>query len=262
MNVNIKNLVESFDFDSIINGEDDNENQVHIDIINYNLGYKYFPTDKRELRNIINQKIKNREYDFNDIDVSRITDLSGAFYRIWAIQQDKFRAYIKIDVSKWNVSLCKNFSHMFAGVSYVNFDFSKWDVGNGENFEDMFASSHTYNPITGIENWDMSKAKTVAGMFSDTWCFNKLDFSNWDVHNIEDFSYMFSGCGQFNQDLSKWNVSNGKDFYGMFEGCKAFDQSLDTWKDTVMKPGVENGDMFLGCKSAPEWYNIEETDED
>jgi len=29
-----------------------------------------------------------------------------------------------------------------------------------------------------------------------------------------------------------------------------------------MKPGVENGDMFLGCKSAPEWYNIEETDED
>ena len=46
--------------------------------------YKYFPKTKKELENILEQLIKERgnEGDFNDIDTSKITDISKLFYRL------------------------------------------------------------------------------------------------------------------------------------------------------------------------------------
>ena len=46
-----------------------------------NNNYKYFPKTKKELRDIILQRIEaeGNEVDLNDIDVSEITDMSELF---------------------------------------------------------------------------------------------------------------------------------------------------------------------------------------
>ena len=50
-------------------------------IIKKSNSYKYFPKTKKELKDIINKRIKQEgnEVDLNDIDVSKITDMSELF---------------------------------------------------------------------------------------------------------------------------------------------------------------------------------------
>ena len=54
--------------------------------------------------------------------------------------------------------------------------------------------------------------------------FEGTDFngniSKWDVSNVINMRYIFSGCKSFNQDISNWDVSNAK--YSrqfMFHNC-------------------------------------------
>ena len=85
--------------------------------------YKYFPKTKKELENILEQLIKERgnEGDFNDIDTSKITDMSNLFYNV-----KEFNG----DVSKWDVSNVTNMEGMFYECESFNQDISNWDVSN------------------------------------------------------------------------------------------------------------------------------------
>ena len=58
--------------------------------------YKYFPETKKELKEIIEKRIKDEgnEVDLNDIDVSKITDMSELF------EVTNFNG----NISKWDVS--------------------------------------------------------------------------------------------------------------------------------------------------------------
>ena len=75
--------------------------------------YKYFPKSKEELKDIINQLIDERgnEGDFNDIDTSEITDMSGLFKNM-----KKFNG----DISNWDISNVTDMSYMFYGSSLAN----------------------------------------------------------------------------------------------------------------------------------------------
>ena len=66
---------------------------------------RYYPKNRIELREIISEKTKKEglECDLNDIDVSRIKDMSYMFYN------SKFNR----DISKWNVSKVKDMNNMF-----------------------------------------------------------------------------------------------------------------------------------------------------
>ena len=67
--------------------------------------YKYFPQTKDELRSLIEQRIKDEgnEVDLNDIDVSKITDMSELF--LWS----DFNG----DISNWDVSKVTDMRGMF-----------------------------------------------------------------------------------------------------------------------------------------------------
>ena len=67
--------------------------------------YKYFPKTKKELRDIIEQRIEQEgnEVDLNDIDTSNITDMSYLFSN----------SNFNDDVSSWNVSNVTNMRGMF-----------------------------------------------------------------------------------------------------------------------------------------------------
>ena len=66
---------------------------------------KYQPKDKDELLKLLDQLIKERGYDgdFNDIDTSKITDMSGLF------RSTEFNG----DISEWDVSNVKDMNNMF-----------------------------------------------------------------------------------------------------------------------------------------------------
>ena len=98
--------------------------------LKHNIKYRYFPKTKKELKDLLKQLIEERgnEGDFNDIDVSNVTDMSMLF---------KFMEEFNGNISKWDVSNVTNMISMFHG-SVFNSDISKWDVSNVRNMKAMF----------------------------------------------------------------------------------------------------------------------------
>ena len=94
--------------------------------------YKYFPQTKEELKDIIKHRIEKEgnNVDLNDIDVSKITDMSGLFRGF-----DDFNG----DISNWDVSNVTDMSYMFAWCEDFNQDISGWDVSNVKNMNSVFA---------------------------------------------------------------------------------------------------------------------------
>ena len=84
--------------------------------------YNYQPKTKRELHYLLNQLIEERgnEGDFNDIDTSKITDISYLFY------MDNFNG----DISKWDVYHVINMDCMFCWCKSFNQPLANWDVSN------------------------------------------------------------------------------------------------------------------------------------
>ena len=117
--------------------------------------YNYFPKDKNELKEIIDKLIKERGYnaDLNDIDVSKITDMSELF----------MNSNFDGDISNWDVSNVENMNHMFYNkFACKNIDLSNWDVSNVKDMSCMFSWS---NFNSDISKWDISKVKNMDGIF-------------------------------------------------------------------------------------------------
>ena len=96
-----------------------------------NPSYKYFPKTKDELQDLLKQLIEERgnEGNFNDIDTSKITDMSELF-----ADMDKFNG----NISNWNVSNVTSMSWMFGLCDTFNQDISNWNVSNVEYISNMF----------------------------------------------------------------------------------------------------------------------------
>ena len=127
-------------------------------VIKKSSNYKYFPQTKEELKDIIKKRIKEEgnEVDLNDIDVSKITDMSNLFNRI-------------------------NF----------NGDISKWDVSNVKNMYGMFSNCYYFNQ--NISDWDVSSVTEMQYMFYNCKKFNQ-DLSKWNVYKVYKNILMFDNC--------------------------------------------------------------------
>ena len=104
--------------------------------------YKYFPQTKEELQDIILRRIKaeGNKVDLNDIDVSKITDMSKLFERT------NFNG----DISSWDVSNVIHMGGMFWGCSKCNQDISNWNVSKVKNMNKMFLAcpiEEKYKPV-------------------------------------------------------------------------------------------------------------------
>ena len=128
---------------------------------NSKVKYNYHPKDRNELKELIKKLIRKRgkNADLNDIDTSKITDMSNLF----------------------------SHSNFGGDISNFNGDISNWDVSNVKNMECMFRNSKFNGDIS---NWDVSNVENMNWMFNSS-NFNG-DISKWDVSNIKDMDYMFN----------------------------------------------------------------------
>ena len=112
------------------------------------------PTNKSELKRLINQRIKEQgpKCNLNDIDVSGVEDMSALF------EGTDFNG----DISKWDVSNVENMSYMFADSKF-NGDISNWNVSKVHTVEEMFVDSEFDGDIS---KWDLRKARYRRSMFS------------------------------------------------------------------------------------------------
>ena len=146
------------------------------------------------LKDIILKRIKSEgnEVDLNDIDVSKITDMSSLFVGT------NFNG----GISNWNTSNVNDMSFMFYDCESFNQDISQWDVSN---VTDMY------------------------GVFSGCKSFNQ-DISTWDVSNVVNMNFMFFDCESFCQDISSWDVSNVKHSLHIFKNCSLKDKYKPKFK--------------------------------
>ena len=158
-----------------------NDLNTHIDLYE-----SLIQVDNNQLKKYIARFIDKYEWsklkNFNWIDTSLVTDMSGLFY------ENEFCA--GIDISRWNVSNVKNMSYMFA-ISAFDGDISQWDVSNVIAMNSMFEYCKEFNS----------------------------DISNWDVSNVTTMYNMFSWAESFNQDISKWKIRTTR-IFGIFDGCR------------------------------------------
>ena len=121
--------------------------------------HNYHPKTNNELKELINELIKERgnDADLNDIDTSEIKDMYKLFYN------SDFNG----DISKWDVSKVKDMYRMFQYSEFTaeNGDISEWDVSNVKNMYCMFYRS-SFNG--DISNWNVSNVENMDGMLSWT----------------------------------------------------------------------------------------------
>ncbi len=188
-------------------------------------GYAFDDSGNREFPNF------NGVSNFNDWDVSTITDMSNMF--------DKSAFYQNI--SEWDVSNVIDMSYMFFSSTF-NFDISNWDVSNVRNMSGTFGSSSFKQDVTG---WDVSSVTNMDFMFNST--FFDQDISLWDVSKVTSMRHMLSQCS-FNKDISSWNVSNVSDMSNIFDdndlSRENYDKILIGWSQL---PSLQFG-ITLGAK--------------
>ncbi len=179
--------------------------------------------------------------DFNNWDVSTITNISRMFYISsfsgkvgnWDVSNVENMIYMfnqasnfQDDLSNWNVSNTKFFSWMFANTNY-NQDISSWDMRNAETVDAMFFGNRQFNQ--DISGWEFENLRYANIMFKFAEAFNQ-DLSGWDVSKVTSMSGMFQGASSFNSDLSGWDVSNVSRMDFMFQSAFAFESDLNSWK--------------------------------
>lgn len=85
-----------------------------------------------------------------------------------------------IDISNLNsiASLFNVSDHYIKQITTI--DVSNWNTSNIESFYETFFNLYNLEKIIGIEDWDISNAKDMVGLFA--YCKKlKLNLENWDI---------------------------------------------------------------------------------
>ena len=187
-----------------------------------NAGGMVRPSTKKELQEEIEIRLRRGQYNLNDIDTSKITDMSSLF------MQFSLYDLSKLDISLWDTHNVTNMRSMFYGCEKFNSDLSRWDVSNVLDMGYMFRDCYKFN--SDLSKWNTGKVTSMYSMFDSCGKFNS-DLSKWDVSSVVTICYMFRSCTNFNSDLSKWDVGNVQYMAGMFtqSGVKERPDWYDRW---------------------------------
>ena len=187
-------------------------------------------------------------------DISNVTSIGGMFRSAtslsdisvlasWDISNVNYLADIfngassLSDISalaNWNTSNVTSMSGMFKDVTSLSdiSVLSSWNTSSVTNMSSMFYDANSLSDISALANWNTSNVTNMGSMFSKTAITNVdaletrqhegKDYISWDVSNMNDMSYMFSGATSLTDisALASWNTSNVTNMSGMFYNTK------------------------------------------
>ncbi|MEP2279936.1 BspA family leucine-rich repeat surface protein [Maribacter sp.] len=153
--------------------------------------------------------------------------ISGEFPRIYFNGSWDFPKLLSIE--QWGDNLWTSMEQSFSKCR--NLDIKATDIPNLELVTDYsyaFASCESLIGNPSMNNWDVSNAKKMTGIFTSALSFNQ-DIGDWDVGNVVEMISMFSNADSFNQNISNWNLASAESIRAIFSGAKSFNQDIGNW---------------------------------
>ena len=126
-----------------------------------------------DLKREILKKLMDKNSDFTDIDISKLSTLEYAFD-----EQD----ITEIDVTGWDVSRVKSMKCMFHNCRYLKkiIGLDTWDVSNCEDFSFMFSGCKNLKDVGDLHLWNINQKQRMTSAFSDCERLQTIgDVSNW-----------------------------------------------------------------------------------
>ena len=141
---------------------------------------------------------------------------------------------------------------------HVNFESTDGGVGYDASYMFYSAGSNVSSgDYPSLENWDVSNVTNMQYMFSGAYSFHpelgiymfdassfNQDISKWDTSNVENMSGMFEGAETFNQDIGNWDTSNVTNMSWMFNSASKFNQDIGDWDTSKV---TDMNHMFLSA---------------
>ena len=123
-----------------------------------------------------------------------------------------------------------------------------WCVSHIGDFSNLFQSKHHRYFDEDLNDWDMSSATDLSGMFQNCHWFNR-PLSQWNVSNVRTTARMFAAARTFHQDLSRWTLDRCEDMSYMFLHAFSLEhQHVTAWKDHIQNVRTMEG-MFRDARS-------------
>lgn len=181
--------------------------------------------------------------DLQNWDVSQSTDFYAMFFQCASFNADlsrwRMRSAINTssmfsgckefnaDISIWNVENVTDANAMFNGCEKFNANLSRWRFKNLQRMDNMFNGCKVFN--ADLRRWDVSHVKRMDGLFRNAVMFQGEHIGIWDVGEVENFSYTFSGASAFIGDLSRWDTHSATSFAYMFNASNCANTDFSDW---------------------------------
>jgi surface protein len=131
-----------------------------------------------------------------------------------------------ISVDQWGDNVWTSLEYAFGGCTNFNILATDTpDLSGTNSLGGMFANCENFD--SDISTWDVSNITNLSFLFSGT-AFNQ-NIENWDVSNVTTIEGIFSETFFFNQPLNNWDVSSVTNMSNALGGALSFNQPLDLW---------------------------------
>ena len=158
-----------------------------------------------------------------------------------------FKNLQHLDLSNADAAKITNLDHAFASLKQLQtIDLSGWNTKSVSDVRNLFAGDRVLSQIKGIENWNLSNAKSLAGMFSNTPALKTINLSNVKTSNqLTDTSNMFANSGVNKIAFGNMDLDSVTNAHAMFANTKNLVSlsGLTVEKTSAIKDASE---MFKG----------------
>jgi len=158
--------------------------------------------------------------DVTNWDLSKVTTFSGFF----CSNSDNTGAMALkelVGMENWNIQLLETLDSAFYGCGQLEtMDMSGWNVSN------LTSANHAFTDCYKLKNvdfsgWNTPALTTLDAIFNDCHSLVEVDVSDLDTGNVVTFAQIFEACWSLERviGLENWDTSKGNDFSEMFSGC-------------------------------------------
>ena len=167
-------------------------------------------------------------------DFTKLISIEQWGDNLWTSMEQAFSKCRNLDIRATdipNLELVKDYSYAFAGCESLigNATINDWDVSNATKMNGVFTNALLFNQNIG--DWNVGNVVEMISMFSNTDEFNQ-DIGNWDLSSAVNIRAIFSGAKSFNQDIGNWDVSNVTNMMHAFYRTENFNQDISNWDIT------------------------------